>query len=152
MRTGAASGLCVVTRFVLLASQRTGSTWVIDTLNGHPEVTAYSELFLHGGVGYPKYGGAKDLPFYESFVGADAAEDLGSDRLERYLERVFRDRSNATAIGFKLMYGQATAYPGVRSYLRRHEVRVVHLVRHNLLDVVVSMNAALSRCPSHRGG
>jgi len=39
--------------FVLLSTQCSGSTWMIDMLNSHPKVVAYSVLFIGGGSGFP---------------------------------------------------------------------------------------------------
>jgi hypothetical protein len=42
------------------------------------------------------------------------------------------------AVGFKLMYAQLRLYPEILAYLIRHRIRVIHLVRGNHLDVVLS--------------
>ncbi len=41
-------------------------------------------------------------------------------------------------IGFKLMYRQLGSYPEILAYLLRYRIRVVHLVRRNHLDVMLS--------------
>jgi len=41
-------------------------------------------------------------------------------------------------VGFKLMYLQLGLYPEILIYLIRHRIRVVHLVRRNHLDVMLS--------------
>ncbi len=42
------------------------------------------------------------------------------------------------AVGFKLMYSQLRRYPEILLYLMRKRIRVVHLVRRNHLDVLIS--------------
>jgi hypothetical protein len=41
-------------------------------------------------------------------------------------------------VGFKLMYSQLRRYPEILLYLARKRIRVVHLVRRNHLDVLIS--------------
>jgi len=136
-----------VTRFIVLSTQRSGSTWVVDMLNSHPRVLAYSELFMHGGEGTPRWGREQDLPYWQTFIA-----DKGGGRaartfwLWRYLDRAYARRPGIDAIGFKLMYSQLTpvARPLVPAlWLRR--VRIIHLTRRNALDVVLSKEAGAAR-------
>jgi LPS sulfotransferase NodH len=136
-----------VTRFVVLSTQRSGSTWVVDMLTSHPRVVAYSELFMHGGEGVPKWGREQDLPYWQTFIrerrGGRVARPYW---LWHYLGRVFEERPGIDAIGFKLMYSQLTriAKPLLPAlWLRR--VRIVHLMRRNALDVVLSKEAGEAR-------
>jgi hypothetical protein len=55
-----------------------------------------------------------------------------------FLDYLYAPRSDARAVGFKLMYRHATPYPEVLAYFHRHTVCVVHLVRANLLDILLS--------------
>jgi len=63
----------------------------------------------------------------------------------RYLNRLFDRRSGVPAVGFKLMYLQASAHTGIVPYLAARRARAVHLVRANALDQIVSYEAALAR-------
>jgi LPS sulfotransferase NodH len=136
-----------VTKFVVLSTQRSGSTWVVDMLNSHPRVVAYSELFMHGGEGRPRWGTAQDLLYWQTFIG-----EKGGGRLARqywlwhYLGRAFAARPGIDAVGFKLMYSQLTriAKPLMPAlWLKR--ARIIHLVRRNSLDVVLSKEAGSAR-------
>ncbi len=136
-----------MTRFVVLSKQRSGSTWAVDMLTSHPRVVAYSELFMHGGEGTPRWGTEKDLPYWQTFVA-----DKRGGRLTRpywlwsYLGRALEERPGVDAVGFKLMYSQLTSIakplmPAV--WLKR--VRIIHLIRRNALDVVLSKEAGAAR-------
>lgn len=136
-----------MTRFVVLSTQRSGSTWVVDMLTSHPRVVAYSELFMHGGVGTPKWGTEKDLPYWQTFIA-----DKRGGRFTRpywlwsYLGRALDERPGINAVGFKLMYSQLTsiAKPLMPAlWLKR--VRLIHLIRRNSLDVVLSKEAGEAR-------
>ena len=136
-----------MTRFVVLSTQRSGSTWVVDMLTSHPRVVAYSELFMHGGEGVPKWGREQDLPYWQTFIREQGGGRIARPYwLWRYLGQAFEERPGVEAIGFKLMYSQLTriAKPLMPAlWLRR--VRIVHLIRRNALDVVLSKEAGEAR-------
>ena len=132
---------------MVLSTQRSGSTWVVDMLTSHPRVVAYSELFMHGGQGTPQWGQEQDLPYWQTFIA-----DKGGGRLTRpywlwrYLGSTLDERPGVDAIGFKLMYSQLTriARPLTPAlWLKR--VRIIHLMRRNALDVVLSREAGEAR-------
>jgi len=134
--------------FVLLSTQRSGSTWVVDMLNSHPAVTAYSELLLENASGKPEWGGAKDLDFWNDYYRTEHARRSGVTRREilyDYLDQVYAPRTNCSVIGFKLMYGQFGAYPELLEYMKRREIKIVHLIRGNLLDILLSKESASLR-------
>ena len=136
-----------MTRFVVLSTQRSGSTWVVDMLTSHPRVVAYSELFMHGGQGTPKWGQEKDLPYWQTFISDKRGGRLARPvHLWRYLGQALEERPGVDAIGFKLMYSQLTriARPLTPAlWLKR--VRIIHLMRRNALDVVLSREAGEAR-------
>lgn len=116
-------------------------------LNSHPRVVAYSELFMHGGDGVPKWGREQDLPYWQTFIREQSGGRVARPYwLWHYLGRAFEERPGIDAIGFKLMYSQLTriAKPLMPAlWLRR--VRIVHLMRRNSLDVVLSKEAGEAR-------
>jgi hypothetical protein len=137
-----------VANFIVLSTQRSGSTWVVDMLNSHPRLLAYSELFMHGGEGTPRWGPPEgDLPYWQTHVAETGANRLTRPyHLWRYLGRAFAQRPGIDAIGLKLMYSQLTriARPLMPAlWLKR--VRIIHLIRRNALDVVLSKEAGSAR-------
>ena len=130
--------------FVTLTFPRTGSAWLIDALDSHPDVVAYGELLRRGSDGELGYG-SDDIPCFPEYLAARRAGARGeSVRRLVYLNTVFRDRPGVGAAGFKLMYGQVRGSRGILQYLALRRVRVVHLVRANLLDAVISYEVAKS--------
>jgi LPS sulfotransferase NodH len=137
-----------VTKFIVLSTQRSGSTWVVDMLNSHPRVVTYSELFMHGGEGRPKWGTEQDLLYWQTFI----ADKGRTGRLTRaywlwhYLGRAFAARPGIDAVGFKLMYSQLTRISKpLMPALWLKRVRIIHLMRRNALDVVLSKEAGEAR-------
>ena len=136
-----------MTNFVVLSTQRSGSTWVVDMLNSHPRVLAQSELFMHGGEGHPRWGGDRELLYWQTFIA-----DKGGGRVARpywlwhYLGRAFSARPGIDAVGFKLMYSQLTRISKpLMPALWLKRARIIHLMRRNALDVVLSKQAGEAR-------
>jgi len=137
-----------VVPFVLWSTWRSGTSWLMERLNKHPAVGSYGEILrvlppsVTGWSEWPP--GAQDRPFYTAYLRERGLVDslLGPHtHLFRYLDYVYAPRRNLRAIGFKLMYDQVRPYPHVLAYLRWRNVRVLHLIRENLLDLVLSRKA-----------
>jgi LPS sulfotransferase NodH len=124
------------TSFVVLSTQRSGSTWVVDMLDSHPRVSCYGELLLPEGTGRHPVGAQDTVPL--SDVLRERRRGWLARHLEgwRYLDRLYR--GPAESIGFKLMYAQVRTFPWLPVYLALRRVRVVHVVRHNKFDQVLS--------------
>jgi len=141
-----------MTRFVLLSTQRSGSTWVVDMLNSHPRVVAYTELFIHGAATRTKWAGERDLDFWQVAIRQPGAPRgrLGRTRLLwRYLGQVYRERPGVDAVGFKLMYSQLRVARPLVPALVLKRPRIVHLVRRNALDLVLSKETGAARGALH---
>jgi hypothetical protein len=106
----------------------------MSTLSGLQGVNSQGELFLSrsrvsderwdSGFALPRYietkpNGLKIRPF----------------SVFSYLNMLY---SKPGIVGFKLMYAQLGSYPEILAYLIRYRIRVVHLVRQNHLDVLIS--------------
>lgn len=140
------------TRFVTVSTQRSGSTWLTDMLNSHPDVASYTELFLMQGQGAPEWGKYKDIVYWKTYreaLGAGLKRSVRSLGLFQYLDDVFSRHPGKQAIGFKLMYGQMLKLPETLAYLRSRDVRIIHLVRRNIVDVVLSGTAKAARNVAH---
>lgn len=139
-------------RFVLLSMPRSGTSWVMERLSAHPAVGAYGELLLPARSGYQKWPpGAGDRPFFETYLRERGIPNSRAGRhlhVFEFLDYVYAPRADQSAIGFKTMYRSAARYPELLAYFRRRAVRVLHLVRINLLDVALSQTGiALRRTP-----
>ena len=108
-------------------------------LNSHPGVTVYGELLLPEPSGERPLWEPNDLEFARVFVTRHTRPGLRVTRpywTMRYLQRVFDQPCRAA--GMKLMYEQARRWPDAMAYVTLRRVRVIHLVRRNLLDIVLS--------------
>lgn len=120
--------------FVVLTTQRSGSVMLVQSLRSHPQVFCYHEMFRRG------------HPSPDAFRAHLASSRwrrvrrwvLPYGTTLRYLEDLYGSRPNEDAVGFKLMYNQLRRDPFLYPTFRRLGVRVLHLVRRNLLKTEVS--------------
>jgi LPS sulfotransferase NodH len=122
------------TRFVVFTTQRTGSTWLMSVLNNQDGVSAQGELFLPR----PR---SKERRWDSDFAWPryiESPKRFGSRRpfsVYRYLSDLYEFHGS---VGFKLMYSQLRSYPEILPFLMREKIHVVHLVRRNHIDVLIS--------------
>lgn len=122
---------------------RSGSTWVSDVLHHLNNSTAYEEMFLRPSDG-------KKRVKMESQTSSYLQESIGSYpnyfrwrknyglrpfSVFRYLDRFYAQEGS---VGFKLMYGQLQNFPEIWLYVIANKISVVHLVRENLLNAIIS--------------
>lgn len=138
--------------FFLIAKQRSGSTWLMDLLNSHPEIMGLNELFMYDVYGSMPVLTNDAIPSWCSW----SATHPVSGRLEqtrnyfRYLDDVvFCDRQGIKAPGVKVMYNQATSALGLLAYIQQRGVKLIHLIRQNHLAAIVSAEAVKVRSVAH---
>ena len=124
-------------RFVILGTQRTGTILLMGLLDSHPEIACTGELFQHKADMVQH-----SMPRYQLHVTSSLRERiryLVSQRssIQSYLDHVFTTL-DAPTMGFKLMLDQAMRFLAVLDYLRAHDFKIVHIVRHNLLKTHIS--------------
>jgi LPS sulfotransferase NodH len=145
------------TKFVILTGGRTGSTWVMSSLNSHPEVACFGELFHTGEhtLRVPPRG-RQDYLYFDTFMDERARPPMNG-RIKRpllwrsYLDGLYEPRDDVSVIGFKLLYLQARAHPWLLPALAARRVVAVHLIRDNPLDIIVSQDMAQARGAFHAG-
>ena len=123
------------TRFMILSSQRSGSAWLVSTLNKLENSTAYGELFLSERRDSGKRQWDSDFAYPRYIEIKPAGLVVRPFSTFSYLKAVYRESGT---VGFKMMYSQLRLYPETLAYLIRHRIWVIHLVRLNHLNVVIS--------------
>ena len=142
-------------RAIVLTSQRTGSVFLQQCLDSHPQVRCYGEILLG-------YGGLSDrlppaflkrhrrLRTLWQYVMSGAAI-----RPVRTMDRIFESVPEADVVAFRVMYNQMDRDRRVAPYLTRDEsLKVVHLVRDDAVRQYVSLHlmhnqAKLGRYEAH---
>jgi LPS sulfotransferase NodH len=145
MRTGAAPR-----PFILLATQRSGSSWVQEMLNSHPDLKVYNELFLADAEGISIWE-PRDIEFANTYLKTHMRRSwsLRDYWTIRYVRHVFC-QPDALGVGFKYMYDQVRHSRAVLPYTAAARIPVVHLIRRNLLNVVISSTLAGATGLYHR--
>jgi LPS sulfotransferase NodH len=115
------------TPFVILTAPRTGSSWLVDLLNNHPQVAAHGELFVPEAREFENAYGSHDLPYFDTYArnGGRPRSKLGLLRKRVAYLNELNGRSEVDCVGFKVSYKQATLSPGVLTYLSLRRARVV---------------------------
>ncbi|NJB69189.1 hypothetical protein GGQ74_002886 [Desulfobaculum xiamenense] len=125
------------TEFVLVSTQRSGSAFVASILDALPGASVGPEVFLGLGMHSPEN-------FYRYWAGMIRADErcLAPPRfaevIDAYLDGFYSRAESASAVGFCLKYDQIPLVPGLLDALERRGVKVVHLVRENVLETLVS--------------
>jgi LPS sulfotransferase NodH len=139
-------------KFVLITTQRSGSTWIVEMLNSHSCVTMYSELFLLANKEKPTWAGNKNIFLWNAYrkqIKKNNRTSFLPLDLFRYLDQVYSPASQVDAKGFKLMYNQLIKTPLILVYLLVKRVSIIHLIRENVLDVLLSEKATIVRGMAH---
>jgi len=128
------------TKYIILGTERTGSSYLVELLKSHPSVISFSELFVDdcssfNYLGYPhhadikliKYRNDHPVEFLENLVYKPYKKDIG-------------------AVGFKLFYSQAhnNKLETVWKYLNGlDDLKIIHIQRRNTFHSFVSSKIAL---------
>jgi LPS sulfotransferase NodH len=120
-------------RAIILTTQRSGSTFLVESLNSHPEIECSGEI-LNGQPDHP----VPPLrgPLKQAIKALRIAR-TGAWMPRRWIDG-FYSRGSARVRCFKAMYNQLSRPFAMRYFDENEDIKVVHLRRHNLLKVHVS--------------
>jgi len=130
--------------FIVLTTQRTGSSMFMDVLNGYPDIEGHMELFLDQARTSPGIAGKNDLIRY--FEWKDLNFSFRPFSVWKYLSILYAKKPS---VGFKLMYSHLRNYPDIFPYLAFKRIKIIHLVRKNYLDIIISEKIADFTGKSH---
>lgn len=121
-------------KFIILTTQRSGSTWLMDMLDNHPNIKVYNELFLNMD-NKSKWADPNQPIFYNYEKTAPGKRPW---KTIKYLKNLYTYDGKYDAIGFKLMYDHLFRKPEILVNLISEGYKIIHLVRENPVDVMVS--------------
>lgn len=121
-------------KFIIISTQRSGSSLLVTTLASHPEIECFREIFLEENV---------KPDSYTSFSRASILRKLQHwfcrrRLVEGYLAQFLGKVEGCEAVGFKFMYSQDKLLPQVIDWVEREEIKVIHLIRANVLKKRIS--------------
>ncbi len=131
----------LVVKFFIAGIRRTGTTAIRTALDEHPQIRCVGEAFNFGDR-FKTIRGLNCEDGYRQYINSIAAgrvRDLvmRTNTVNRYLDHLY-NLPGYDAIGFKIMHFQHRRFPMVLQYLRRHNVRCVHIIRKNVLKTLIS--------------
>jgi LPS sulfotransferase NodH len=143
--------------FLILAGRRSGVTFLVDSLNSHPEIECSKDVFsIRRRFKYFQVDVTigRFCQFRSASWRRQVAYLFRRQRLiNAFLREIFRsgDRPGdaVNARGIRLSYEQARKYPQVLKWIRKNDVRVIHLIRENALKAIVSDFTAKKRGVTH---
>ena len=134
------------TRFVIVTTGRSGSTWLVQALNSHSEVVCFGSPF-EVGSDYVSF----DVDGYDNHDSqARALRD--SDGVAFLTSYIYGDHdASKQAIGFKFQYQNWVGFGKVLEALTGDPaIKVIHLRRENLLRLLISLRLAKATGQYHR--
>ena len=131
--------------FVIVATQRSGSTWLSASLDRHPQVVCHGEIFQRQHASSPSYDSFVAAHNGRRVLRAVAPWRTTGEFLDRLLDPLLDPPGPARTIGFKVMYNQLHRHPELLLEMRRRPMSVIHLVRHNVLKTRISAMVARER-------
>ncbi len=118
-------------RFVIVASQRTGSNMLVSVLRTHPEIACYGELFRKNRKQF-----TGSVKVFEDIDKRFQVEEYRHKNWQQLLDAVVCVSNEAKFVGFKLMVNQ---HPAARKALISDQAyKKILLERENVLAVYSS--------------
>lgn len=131
-----------MTKFVILAVPRTGSTMLSRSLNKHSEIFCGEEIFHFS---FRKNSGTNQFKFFKIKLFSKKLNYVINYpftffRIKKFLNQFFTNRrkENYQARGFKLMYYQTLYLPGLLTFLKENNIKVILLLRENIFKNAIS--------------
>ena len=137
--------------FCLLSSQRSGSTWLADMLQSHPDVRMYGEVFLDRRPPETIKPAIRHLYTSNNYYNFRTTRAVPRPFTAWAYLRGLKQTSEAARVGFKLMNDQLRALPEIWPAIVAYRSPVLYLKRRNALDIVVSHEARFQQGRAHSG-
>jgi len=113
---------------VQFQNKRTGSTFLQNALNTHPELVGLDEVFVNV---------ARSDITKSGFRAYMAIEPSNRPTINDYIENLWSTYPNSH-VAFKLMYNQIEYHNGLFDFIKENKIPIIHLKRKNLLKQAIS--------------
>ena len=149
-------------KFLIITQPRTGTAWFMSCLNSHPQIYCprFPTLFSTYNLSPIKWFKPHFLsvdnpisPYYKyrsSSLKRQIAHRFNRNKLiYDFLSDLYAEHHNESAVGFKVNYSQIKKYQVTISWVKHNDIKIIHLVRNNLLKRFVSHQIAHTRNLMH---
>jgi hypothetical protein len=126
------------TKFIVVFQGRAGSTYLIDVLNRHPEITARGEILARAyHMLHPreKFIGAKNL---YAIIGWSLQGRLAESQLKRAKSLYSDPALKSTVVGFKAKLRHIVDPLGMKEFLESNGVKTIVMDRKNFVKKTVA--------------
>ena len=138
-------------KFIVLTTQRSGATFFLKCLSNHPQIACRHETIFGQKSKFRFFSFDKPGSFYYQYRSGSLGRQLAHwfwskrlvcDCLDDYLLTL---PNNAKAVGLKVSYNQIEKYKAIAAWIEERDVRIIHLVRNNVLKTLLSLETAKKR-------
>jgi LPS sulfotransferase NodH len=150
----AENGFKEMTKFILLAGRRSGTTLLVTSLDSHPQINCTKDVFsTKRRLRYFQVDRPSGL-FYR-FRSASMKRQIDyifhrKHLIDAFLAEVYTPPDDSVkAMGSRVSYGQARKYPEIVEWIKENDASVIHLIRQNPLKAIVSHFTAQKRHTYH---
>lgn len=125
-------------KFIVLATQRSGTRFFETVLSDHPKIQCYGELLLwmdyHNPDNFFHYWRNKVLESAKFITPPFEAVAF-----KQYLDDLFTQNNDMQAVGLDIKYDQVGVIPNELPILQEKFKKAIHLIRCNLLKTLISL-------------
>jgi len=128
------------TKFIVISTARSGSSWLSILLNSHAQVMSYLEVFHGSAVYHPAFSDKTK----KSHITVSRRNHNPLSFLNNYIYTAVPEKIKA--VGFKIFFQHMEYHENtlITDYLLKNkDVKIIFLVRANLLDSYLSREKAL---------
>jgi LPS sulfotransferase NodH len=122
-------------KFVIIGTQRTGTTYIRTMLDNHPDVRCIGEAFLQ-----TKQGSEYFHNFKKNYHNGFFKNTFNQNKIIKHYFDVIFDQDQYKAIGFKLMLNQSKN--PIKRYIEKNDLKIMIVTRENILKTYISRETA----------
>lgn len=127
-------------KFVVITTQRSGSIWLINLLDNHPNVKCSGELYKYNDdIKYPEFSYYKFKR--ENVVNRVRSIIFPSLLIKKHLNYYY-NHDKRKVVGFKLMLNQINRNKSIYEYIKSNNIVPIILIRKNIIHRYISNELA----------
>lgn len=124
-------------KFIIITTQRSGSNFLRSVITGNPQIRSMNEVLIERTWS----DGSSPYAFQLKRI-RENPENITYSRMKEgfseYLDYIFTPQGQETAVGFDVKYDQVPHFPYLFEQLHSKGVKVIHLIRENILRTLLS--------------
>ncbi|MGK7943651.1 MAG: sulfotransferase [Microcystaceae cyanobacterium] len=133
-----------INKFCIVTTQRSGSTWLVKLLHSHPDIVSLPEIFMQSEKKLNHLRNSEQDILHCCIFREKHNYNQRPFVIFQYFDYLEKTISanHCQAMGFKVMYDQIGWTPEILINLVTRRYKIVHLMRNNYLDMIISRTNA----------